>query len=134
MKLPILFQSLDRLQGQERCSKLLHKESELYALLHALKSEIKSSYEVAADRMDLHIEITKDKEDGSFNEKAASLDGKEISLLQRENWGFMGKAFVLWTPEAPAYGRTHITIVYFGEHPKPALSTLHALTEGLLVQ
>jgi len=133
MKLPILFQSLDRLQGQERCSKLLQQESQLYALLRALKSEIKNKYEVAADRMDLHVEITKDKEDSKFNEKAATLHGKEISLLQTENWGFMGKAFVLWTPEAPSYGRTHVTVVYFGAYSKPELSALHALAKGLLV-
>ena len=73
MKSPILFQSLDRIDGKEGKSKLLHNESELYQVLKQLKVEISKHYAHKGDRMDLHIELTKERRDEKFREKAESM-------------------------------------------------------------
>lgn len=132
MKLPILFQSLDRIEGKEGKSKLLHNESELYQFLKQLKAEISKHYAHKGDRMDLHIELTKERRDQQFREKAERMHGVEIDLSKVENWGYLNQAFVLWTPEMKDYGRTHATVTFFGQHARPALSTLQAIVAELL--
>lgn len=126
MKLPILFQSLQRIVGKERRSKLLHNESALYALLHRLKTRINDSFvgQVSEDRMDLHIEITKNPDDEQLEAKTNALHEQIVDLQNPENWGFLHKAFVLWTPEVSGYGKTHITIAYFGNGSVPTLDKL----------
>lgn len=132
MKLPILFQSLDRIDGKEERSKLIHNESLLYKFLKQLKTEISKQYEHKGDRMDLHIELTKERNDLLFREKAESLHGHEIDLSNLENWDYLGSAFVLWTPEIKTYGRTHATVTFFGDHEQPAISKLHTLIDKAL--
>lgn len=127
MNLPILFQSLSRIVGKERRSKLLHNESELYAFLHQIKALVSTHYALGADRMDLHIELTKNSEDADLDRKAQSLQGQSVRTDLIENWSFLGRAFVLWTPEVAEYGKTHITVAFFGDTPKPDLATLWAL-------
>lgn len=133
MNLPIVFQSLERIVGQEGRSKLLHTESKLYAILHQLKQAIAANYSVGDDRMDLHIEITKLRRDEAFRSKAESIHEQEIDLSKPENWGFLGRAFVLWTPTVADYGKTHITIAFFGKHPRPTLADLQKLVQRILV-
>lgn len=132
MKLPILFQSLDRIEGKEGKSKLLHNESELYKLLQQLKAEISKHYAHKGDRMDLHIELTKERRDPRFREKAEYMHGIEIDLNNLDNWAYLNQAFVLWTPEMKDYGRTHATVTFFGQHERPALSTLQSIVAKLL--
>lgn len=133
MTLSIEFESLDRIDGQEGRSKLLAKQSTLYQTLKRVKEAVKSKYQVKPDRMDLHMEITKDRRDPQFREKAASIHLTTIDLSEVNSWGFLGRAFVLWTPEIASYGRTHITIAFFGDFPKPALADLQALVNELLL-
>lgn len=118
--LSIEFESLDRIIGQEGCSKLLTKQSNLYCVLKQFKQVIQNKYQVKPDRMDLHIELSKNRRDPKFREKAESLHLKNINLSDISNWGYLGRAFVLWTPEVADYGRTHITIAFLGDYPKPA--------------
>ena len=125
--LPILFQSLDRIVGAEGRSKLLAKESQLYQLLTRLKQEIRTRYQIAPDRMDLHIELTKNRRDPDFRQKAETLHQEEVALEVTANWGYMGRAFVLWTPPVAGYGKTHITVAFFGKHPRPPLADLQEL-------
>lgn len=132
MKLPILFQSLDRIEGKEGRSKLLHNESELYQFLKQLKTEISKHYAHKGDRMDLHIELTKNRRDQRFREKAESMHGKEIDLSNSENWGYLNQAFVLFTPDMKDYGQTHATVTFFGEHERAELSKLHAIITEIL--
>ena len=129
MELPILFQSLDRIAGKERRSKLLHTESALYSVLHQIKKIIAQKYVVGNDRMDLHIEITKNPDDTALAAKTAALQGQIIDLNQLENWGYLHQAFVLWTPEVAEYGKTHITVAFFGNHTKPAINDLQSLVK-----
>jgi hypothetical protein len=124
MLLPIEFQSLTRLVGVERKSKLLAAESTLYQVLEQLKTAIRQVYEVNPDRMGLHIEISKNPTDAAFDEKAQSLQNQLIDLSNPQNWGYLGKAFVLWTPAANEYGKTHITVVYFGDFTRPTLEVM----------
>ncbi|MCU0447543.1 MAG: hypothetical protein MUE85_21810 [Microscillaceae bacterium] len=124
MLLPIEFQSTTRLAGVERKSKLLAQQSELYQVLEELKTAIRQVYEVNPDRMSLHIEISKNPTDAAFDAKAQSLQNQAISLSNRQSWGYLGKAFVLWTPEVSEYGKTHITIVYFGDFARPTLEIM----------
>ncbi len=132
MELPILFQSLDRIVGKEGKSKLLDNKSRLYQVLHQLKAEVFKRYEHKGDRMDLHIELTKIRDDKQFRQKAESLQGRTIDLSLPENWGYLGAAFVLWTPEVEAYGRTHITIAFFGGFPKPSLTELQKIVRDIV--
>lgn len=132
MNLPIKFQSLDLIVGKERKSKLLHQDSDLYSVLHQIKQAIKEHYQVGADRMDLHIELTKVKDDPALRTKTESLENQELSLIDQENWGYLGRAFVLWTPEVIDYGKTHITIAFFGNKPKPDVKQLQALVFSIL--
>ncbi len=132
MNVPILFQSLDRINGKEGRSKLLHTESRLYKFLKALKAEISEHYAHKGDRMDLHIEITKNRTDARFSAKAESINGIEVDLSDSSNWGYLGRAFVLWTPDVMDYGKTHATVTFFGDHPKPELKTLLTLVEKVL--
>lgn len=134
MKRPIIFQSLARIAGKERRSKLLHNESALYALLHQIKAQISQKYAVGEDRMDLHIEITKNPDDAALEAKTASLQEKVIDLSNPQNWGYLHKAFVLWTPEVADYGKTHITIAYFGDNLKPSWDDLWALIQEIVAQ
>ncbi len=126
--------SLDRIDGQEGRSKLLAPQSTLYQTIRRLKEAIKSKYQVKPDRMDLHVEITKDRRDPEFRAKAESIHQQNVDLNHLDNWGFLGRAFVLWTPEVAGYGRTHITVAFFGNFPKPALSTLQALVTEIVVE
>jgi hypothetical protein len=130
--LAIEFQSLTRVVGAERRSKLLREQSRLHQVLENLKSEIRQVYTVNSDRMGLHIEITKNPSDADFDEKAQSLQNQSLDLKNRANWGYLGKAFVLWTPEVSEYGRTHITIVYFGDNPRPQLNVMQDFALNLL--
>lgn len=132
MTLPILFESLDRIAGKERRSKLLKNGSELYHYLHQIKAKIKAHYPVGADRMDLHIEITKNPDDPLLHQKTLQLHNQLVDLSKADTWGYLGRAFVVWTPEAADYGITHITVTYFGEHPMPAIDEIRAvvLREG----
>lgn len=134
MELNIQFQSLDRIQGQEGRSKLLHSDSELYMILRELKQKISEQYEVGSDRMDLHIEVTKQRRDPDFRQKAESIHGQTIDLSNTANWGFLGRAFVLWTPEVEDYGRTHITISFFGNNPRPTAEKLTQLVATFLAE
>ena len=129
MVLPIKFQSLDRIDGKEGRSKLIHSDSELYQHLHALKSKIKQEYEVGSDRMDLHIELTKERRDPDFRQKTEQVQDETVDMSANESWGYLGRAFVLWTPETPTYGRTHITIAFFGSFPRPEESVLVELAQ-----
>lgn len=132
MTLQIEFESLDRIVGQEGRSKLLAKQSALYQVLDRLKQAIKTKYEIKPDRMDLHIEVTKTRHDPLFRQKSESIHQTSVDLSNEANWGFLGRAFVLWTPEVDGYGRTHITIAFFGNHPKPELVTLQQITASAI--
>lgn len=132
MIVPIVFQSLDRINGKEGRSKLLHTDSQLYQLLHHLKRNISEQFPAKPDRMDLHIEITKERRDPNFRAKAEQLQNQTVDLADANNWGFLGRAFVLWTPESQGYGQTHITIAFFGRHPKPDLTVLRNLALQLI--
>ena len=132
MTLPIVFQSLDRINGKEGRSKLLHTDSQLYQLLHSLKRNISEQFPAKSDRMDLHIEITKQRRDPNFRAKAEQLQNQTVDLADANNWGFLGRAFVLWTPKSEGYGKTHITIAFFGRHPKPDLAVLRNLALQLI--
>ena len=132
MTLPIVFQSLDRINGKEGRSKLLHTDSQLYQLLHNLKRNISEQFPAKSDRMDLHIEITKQRRDPNFRAKAQHLQNQTVDLADTNNWGFLGRAFVLWTPESEGYGQTHITIAFFGRYPKPDLTVLRNLALQLI--
>ncbi len=132
MNLPIVFQSLDRIEGKEGRSKLLKKESQLYVLLHELKQAIGERYKVGEDRMDLHIEVSKLRRDPEFRAKAESIHQQDIDLGIAENWVYLGRAFVLKTPEVKDYGETHITIVFFGKHPRPAIEGLREIVEAFV--
>ena len=125
--LSIQFQSLDRIVGKERRSKLIHKDTELYALLHQVKSLVRDHYTVGADRMDLHIEVTKNPDDSALRTKTESLQDQTIDLSDAQNWGYLGRAFVLWTPAVVDYGKTHITISFFGNNPKPPVEEIQKL-------
>ena len=125
--LPIVFQSLDRIVGKERRSKLIHKDTELYALLHHVKSLLRESYTVGNDRMDLHIELTKNPDDPNLRAKTESLQNQIVELSLSSSWGYLGRAFVLWTPEVAEYGKTHITIAFFGNKPKPPIEEIRQL-------
>ena len=128
MKLPIVFQSLDRIVGKEGRSKLLHTDSELYQLLKSVKATINQQFTTKGDRMDLHIEITKERRDPNFRTKAEQLHNQTVDVMNADNWGFLGRAFVLWTPESEGYGKTHITIAFFGNHPRPQVAVLQAIS------
>lgn len=127
MTLPILFESLDRIAGKERRSKLLKNDSELYHYLHKIKAKIKAHYPIGSDRMDLHIEITKDPDDGLLRQKTEQLHNQAVDLSKADTWGYLSRAFVVWTPEVAAYGVTHITVAYFAEHPMPTIDEIRAL-------
>ncbi len=127
MTFNIEFESPDRIEGKEGRSKLLATQSELYQVLKRLKQAIKTRYEVKPDRMDLHIEVTRQRNDPAFRKKAEEVHQTTIDLSDESNWGFLGKAFVLWTPEVLGYGRTHITIAFFGNYPKPTLDALQQM-------
>lgn len=127
MKVPILFQSMDRIAGKERRSKLIHVDSDLYAKLQALKTLIQDQYAVAPDRMDLHIELTKNPDDPQLGEKTRLLHAQEVDLKNPDNWVYLGRAFVLMTPSVPDYGATHITLAFFGRNPRPALEVMRKL-------
>ncbi len=124
MNVSIQFQSLDRIEGKEGRSKLLHTESKLYQILKQIKQGIEEQHQIGADRMDLHIEISKLRRDSDFRTKAESLDGQVLDLSNASNWRYMGRAFVLNTPEVEDYGETHATVAFFGRHPKPSLQAL----------
>ena len=132
MKFPIVFQSLDRIEGKEGRSKLLHSNSKLYLLLKKLKAAIGENYAVGADRMDLHIEVTKLRRDPDFREKAESIHEQMIDLTIADNWVYMGRAFVLNTPEVSDYGKTHITIAFFGRHLRPAIEDLRDIVRAVI--
>ena len=132
MTLQIEFESLDRIAGREGRSKLLATQSALYKILDRLKQAIKSKYEIKPDRMNLHIEVTKTRQDPQFRQKAESIHQTSIDLSNEANWTFLGKAFVLRTPEVAGYGQTHITIAFFGNFPKPDLATLQQLTASVI--
>ena len=132
MKLPILFQSLDRINGREGRSKLIHSDSDLYTIIHALKKEISKKHTVGDDRMDLHIEISKERRDPEFRTKAESLHEKVIDLSKDSSWGFLGRAFVIWTPEVADYGKTHMTVSFFGNNAKPSESELIAYAQEFI--
>jgi hypothetical protein len=134
MELNIQFQSLDRIEGQEGRSKLIHSDSELYTLLHELKQKISKKYTVGSDRMDLHIEVTTQRRDPKFRQKAEIVHGQSVDLSDASNWGYLGRAFVLWTPEVEDYGRTHMTISFFGNSPRPDVATLTRLIEEFLAE
>lgn len=127
MKVPILFQSLDRIAGKERRSKLIHVDSDLYAKLQALKKRVQDQFTVAPDRMDLHIELTKHPDDPQLGEKTRLLQEQEVDLTNPDNWVYLGRAFVLMTPAVPDYGATHITLAFFGRNPRPALAVIRKL-------
>lgn len=132
MKLPILFQSLKRIEGQEGRSKLLASQSELYVKLKEIKQAIADQHPMKADRMDLHIELTKNRHDPNFSEKAVGLHEQIIDLTASTNWGFLGRAFVLWTPVVEGYEKTHITLAFFGDYPVPELPTLIAIVNQVI--
>lgn len=132
MTLAIELESLDRIEGKEGRSKLLANSSELYQVLNRLKQAIKADYEVKPDRMDLHIEITKQRHDPDFRKKSESIHQQTIDLANENNWGFLGRAFVLWTPEVEGYGQTHITIAFFGNYPKPTLDVLQQMISSII--
>jgi len=110
MKLLILFQSLEPIIGQEERSKLLAQESDLYQILTQVKAQIQNQYAVKPDRMDLHIEITKLRQDPQFYSKTKNLHQTFVDISESQHWGFLRQAFVLWTPEVVDYGKTHITV------------------------
>lgn len=132
MNVSIQFQSLDRIEGKEGRSKLLHTESKLYQILKHIKQAIEEQYQVGADRMDLHIEISKLRRDPYFRTKAESLHGQMLNLSNASNWRYMGRAFVLNTPVVEDYGKTHTTVAFFGRHSKPSLQVLLDIVASVL--
>lgn len=132
MPLAIELESLDRIEGKEGRSKLLATQSELYQVLNKLKQTIRAEYDIKPDRMDLHVEVTKQRNDPDFRKKAESIHQQNIDLANENNWGFLGRAFVLWAPEVEDYGRTHITIAFFGNYPKPTLDTLYQMIASVV--
>eukprot|EP00873_Tetraselmis_striata_P043370 jgi/Tetstr1/463634/TSEL_008496.t2 len=110
-------------------SKLLAADSDLYRCLHAVKGAIRSSgLSPRRERMGLHIEVTTTRvDDATLRDKAESLHGARIDVTDEECFGVLGGAFVLWTPEVPGYGRTHITIAFFGKPDVPDLVTLREI-------
>ena len=132
MNVTIQFQSLDRVEGKEWRSKLLHTDSKFYKVLKRIKQSIGEQYQVGNDRMDLHIEISKLRRDPDFRSKAESIHGQKINLGILSNWSYMGRAFVLNTREVQDYGPTHITVAFFGNYPRPDIQVLQNLVGQIL--
>ena len=121
---PIRFLSIDRIESEEGRSKLLHTESRLYQFLTDLKAAIRQRFPTARDRMDLHIELVKTRDDALLRTRTVALDGQTIDLLDEAAWVFLGRAFVLRVPGIEDISAPHITVVYFGGHPRPPLDEL----------
>ena len=128
---PIRFLSIDRIEGKEGKSKLLHPESRLYQFLSALKAAIRRQFSTAPDRMDLHIELVGARDDDLLRTRTEALDGRTIDLADETSWDYLGRAFVLRVPEVDGVTAPHITVVHFGEHPRPPLDELLDVVSGV---
>jgi len=106
-----------RIKGKENKSKLLLPDSDLYKFISQYRQNIiNTGSNISENRMDLHIEILKRsdaKNEVMFLKNVLQLENNDIDVENNENFGFLGKAFVLFTNEINNYGKTHITIVYF---------------------
>jgi hypothetical protein len=112
-----------RILKQENKSKLFLPESDLYIFLEKYRQNIinYSNYSVANKRMDYHIQIlNKDEEHivDLFLKRVKELEGKSIDVFKITNYGYIGNAFVLFTPLLYGYCITHITIAYFNGNSK----------------
>lgn len=125
----VCFESLDRISGREGKSKLLAVQSDLYRCLKAVKAEIRASgLSPCRDRMDLHIEVTTSRDDDStLRAKAEALQGQLVDVTNPASYGILGGAFVLWTPAVQDYGRTHVTLAFFGKPDLPDAQTLREI-------
>jgi len=113
----------DQIVGQERRSKLLNPESNLYKWLSAAKGRLQTAYPGAIhDRMDFHVEVVKKGEQWSrdlLNERSMELNGTDIR--PSECLESYGKAIALKIPSSDM----HITVAYFPSGvPKNAMSLI----------
>ena len=130
--LPIRFRSLERIEGKEGKSKLLDQRSQLYRILTDIKRAIRQKSPTAPDRMDLHIELVKSPDDALLRARSEALEGRMIDLLDEVAWGYLGRAFVLRVPEVECVWSPHITVVYFGRHPRPPVGELFAIVRQVM--
>jgi len=130
--LPIRFRSLERIEGLERMSKLLHPRSQLHEKLTDIKRAIRERTPTAPDRMDLHIELVKSPDDGLLRARTEALEGRTVHLLDEGSWDYLGRAFVLRVPPVDGVQTLHITVAYFGRHPRPPLSDLFAIVHEVI--
>jgi len=119
MKLPIeLLEPFRRIPGKEVRSKLIVPNCQLYQFLEQYRNNLikYSGRTIAPNRMDYHIEILERYQKNDINTYLARvkfLNNTPINVADIDNFGFLGNAFVLFTPELQYYGKTHITIAYF---------------------
>jgi hypothetical protein len=116
------FEPFRRIPGKEIHSKLIDFNSELYQFLKQYRDNIikYSGFSVSRQRMDYHIALINRHERNnivSFLSRVNYLNNQDINLNDINNFGFIGKAFVLFTPEVHGFGKTHITIAYFQYKP-----------------
>ena len=128
----IFLEPYRKIPRKENKSKLLEPSSQLYQFVEIYRNNIiKYSGEVVADKLiDLHIQILNRFEAGNitqFLSRVKYLSRFNIDINDVNNYGFMNKAFVLFCPYVPGYGRTHITIAYF-KHKKPDILQLLKLS------
>ena len=119
-----------RIPRKENKSKLIDPNTELYDFLEKYRQNIiKYSGVVVADKlMDYHIQILNRFESNNiqlFLNRVRYLSQFNIDINDINNYGFVGKAFVLFTPRIPNYGRTHITIAYFQYKPADILHLIN---------
>lgn len=124
----IFLEPYRKIPYKENKSKLLEPSSQLYKFVEIYRNNIiKYSGKVVANKLiDSHIQILNRFEASnitSFLSRVKYLSRFNIDINDVNNYGFMNKAFVLFCPYIPCYGRTHITIAYF-KHKKPRYFTI----------
>ena len=132
--LPIRFRSLDRVENEQK-SKLLHKGSLLYQVVTEIKLAIRERYRTEPDRMDPHIELLKSLDEAPddaqlLRTRAEALHAREIDLQDEAVWDYHGRAFVLRAPAVAGVDNPHITVVFFGNHPRPPVDELREIARA----
>lgn len=123
MKLNIKFlEPFHRISGKEVRSKLINSESDLYQFLENYRNNLYSysGHLVSEKRMDFHIELLhryQRNDIENYLKRVNQLENNEIDVSDISNYGFLGNAFVLFTPYIEGYGKTHITIAHFKGKP-----------------
>ena len=129
--LSIRFRSLDRIDGEMK-SKLLHEDSPLHQVLTEIKRRIRQRYTTAPDRMAPHIELLTPLDEAPddaqlLRTRAEALHAREIDLRDEAVWDYHGRAFVLRAPAVAGVDNPHITVVFFGNHPRPPVEELRKI-------